>query len=163
MKAIVLIISILLLNVNGSFAQEHNENSLFKTFKKITELDQSHIRKNNIRDSLILLNFSKIKELLSSDINLNSEQKLKNKTKKKLKSDLLLTFLHVLQIDPRLLLNDETVEFFAQYIDKNLISNRQLKSALVAYNYDIEIGRWTNWTAYFDERIEFVKVKWKIN
>jgi hypothetical protein len=89
MKTIVLIIYILLLNVNGSFAQEYKENSLFKTFKKITELDQSHIRKNNIPDSLILLNFFKIKELLSSDISLNSEQKLKNKTKKKLELPLI--------------------------------------------------------------------------
>lgn len=139
-----------------------SERDLLKTFRKIVRTDQSHIRNYNVRDSLILVNYSTIKNLLLNNTSLNSQQKLKNRTKKKLEWGLLLTFIHILQSNPSFLINEEEVEFFAECINRKLLDNSQLKSALLKYNNDIEMNNFPEWADYYRDRIDSVKKKWNI-
>lgn len=74
----------------------------------------------------------------------------------------MITFIHILQIDPIKLLNEETSNLFASYIREDLIGNQELSSALKAYKIDIVNERWPNWTEYYWQRIERVKIQWKI-
>ncbi len=154
---------LLVVNAQTGNAQSEHEAFLSKTFKKIIKADQSNIRNNSVRDSLILENFSLIKSLLDDSVNLNTNQELKKRTHKRLNIGLVMTFIHILQIDPQLLLNDKTAHFFAEYIDQKRIGSGELKSALNVYQIDVDNKRWPEeMAAYFLERVESVKRKWNI-
>ena len=154
---------LLAMNVDLGNAQVEHDVFLSKTFKKIIKSDQSNIRNNSVRDSLILENFSLIKSLLNDSVNLNTTQELNKRTHKRLNTGLVITFIHVLQIDPHLLLNEETVHLFAEHIDQKRISSKELKSALSVYQIDVENDRWSEESAsYFKERVESVKREWNI-
>ena len=154
---------LLVMNVDLGNAQVEHEEFLSKTFKKIIKTDQSNIRNHSVRDSLILKNFSLIKSLLEDSVNLNTNQELKKRTHKRLNIGLVMTFIHVLQIDPHLLLNDETVHLFAENIDQKRIGSEELKSALSVYQIDVDHNRWPKESAsYFQEKVESVKREWNI-
>lgn len=160
---ILLTLFILSINVELGNAQVEHEIFLSKTFKKIVKADQSNIWNNNVRDSLILKNFNLIKSLLDDSVNLNTNQELNKRTHNRLKNGLVITFIHILQIDPRLLLNDETSNFFAEQIDQKRINSNELKSALSVYQIDVDNKRWPEESiTYFEERVESVKRKWNI-
>lgn len=146
-----------------SKAQNTDEKMLLKTFKHIIKTDQSHIRNNSIREVLILNNFETIKSLLADSISLNPDQYLKKRTRKKLYTGLMATFIHTLQTAPNLLLNDETLDLFAEYIDKNLLRKKELNSALKILQYDTESNRFTKWTEYSLQRIPLAREKWKLD
>lgn len=154
---------LLILQTGASTAQDEHDAFLSKTFKKVIKLDQSNIRNNKVRDSLIKDNFALIQELLEDSVNLNTNQSLKRKTSGRLKTGLVITFIHILQIEPTMLLNEETSDFFARHIAEERISSEELKSALSVYQVDVDNKRWPEERMnYFKERVDSIKEKWQI-
>lgn len=143
-------------------AQEVNEDQLYRTFKEILKKDQSNIRKNEIRDSLVQENFAIILDLLESGVNLNTRREMQKKTYKKMNVALIMTFIHTLQYDSKRLLNEESTTQFADYLNQGLLDKRELSIALNAYNKDIVHNRFPQATAYYYQRIENVTTLWGI-
>lgn len=153
----------LIFNVLSISAQESDEQYLSKTFKEIIRTDQSNIRNNVVRDSLILINFELIQSLLKDSVNLNTEQKLEKRTIKRLHIGLVSTFIHIGQNHPNLIMNDETSTFIAEQINQGRLNRKELKIALSAYKTDVENNRWSEDASnYYSEKIETVKTKWGI-
>jgi len=163
MKKAILILLFLLFGLSSkSNAQNPNEKMLFKKFKEIIKTDQSNIRNNDVRHGLFFTNFETIKSLLADSISLNSDQDLKKRTRKKLHTGLMATFIHILQTDPSLLLNDETLDLFAKYIDADLIRKQELNSALNILQYEADSNRFPKWTEYSLQRIPLAQEKWNL-
>ncbi|MFK7786017.1 MAG: hypothetical protein AB8B56_12915 [Crocinitomicaceae bacterium] len=153
----------LFLHAIFSHAQESNEQFISKTFKEINRTDQSNLRNHVVRDSLILINFELIQSLLKDSVNLNSEQSFSKRTTKRLHLGLAMTFIHIGQNHPDLILNDETSAFIAEQINQGRLNRKELKIALHAYMVDVENDRWSESNSdYYREKIAGVKTKWGI-
>ena len=158
-----LVFILLVVGSNWASAQNDHDAFLSKTFRKVIKTDQSHVRNNAVRDTLVRNNFDLINSLLADSVNLNTNQALKKRTHRRLKTGLVITFIHILQIDPKLLLNEATSDFLAEQIAQKRIGSNELKSALGVYQVDVDNKRWSEESmSYFTERLESVKAKWKI-
>lgn len=160
MKIFVLLL-LSLISFNGS-TQNTNETDLYETFQKILKTDRSNVRKPEVRNHIFVNNLSNINGLLKEGVSLNTEIEIEEKLRKTMSLGLLVTFLHTLQSDPTLLLNDSTVVLYSDCIHKNTLALTELKYALKFFQKDLENGRFMKWKSYFEERLPIVLEKWKL-
>ncbi len=140
MKTLILI-SIVLFSSVISFGQT-KQDLISKLFKQIIKEDQSHLKQQEIRNKIFVQNFNLINEqfkqnnLTNSCLNSLNKKRLKN-----VNTGLRVTFIHILQTKPELILNEDYIQFIEKQITENDFDKSRLKTALTIYYYDMYSSR----------------------
>jgi hypothetical protein len=90
-------------------------------FTRISEKDQSHLGKDStdksIRQNMFVENFDTIKYLLQTHQLVGIKERLSKKQYRNYEGAIGITFTHIWQIYPALILNDDFIAFLKQEID----------------------------------------------
>lgn len=114
---LLLLISFFALQINAQLTDEQ----LHDTFKRMLNRDKSHLGSDSInvsiRTSLFVQNFDTINYLLQTHQLLGIKERLTKKQYRKYESALGITFTHIWQTNPALILNDDYIHFLKTEID----------------------------------------------
>ena len=152
----------LLLITSFTFSQEYklSDKELIKTFKNIHKTDQSHIRDSSIRNTIFRTNFQTIVNIIDIQGFPQLSQYYKSKRKRNIIDGASqITFVHILQTKPELLLNEEMIYKFKSQITKSRININILSFALNIFNYDHSTQWYPNFWSEEVERCFHLAVK----
>jgi hypothetical protein len=94
---------------------------LNETFERILDRDQSHVSSDSvearIRTNLFVQNFDTIKYLLQTHQLIGIKERLTKKEYRKYEHVIGITFTHIWQMKPYLILNDDFIAFLKTEID----------------------------------------------
>jgi len=128
----VLMTSLLLSQEN-----KRSDEELIEVFKKILKTDQSHLRDSNIRHPIFRSNFETIVNIIDDQGFPQLSKYYSSRKQRNIIDDASrVTFVHILQTKPDLLLNEEIIYKFKNQIDKGRMNNVSLSLALNIINYD---------------------------
>jgi hypothetical protein len=145
-----------------TFSQEHklSDKELIKIFKNIRKTDQSHYRDSSIRNTIFRSNFQTIVNIIDGQGFPQLSKYYRSKRKRNIIDGASqITFVHVLQTKPELLLNEEMINKFKSQITKSRINVNILSFALNIFNYDHSTQWYSNVWSEEVERCFYLAVK----
>lgn len=139
----ITLFALLLFNSTNSHSRTEYDKWLRKEFKAIQKRDQSNVRNNEVRDTLILYNFNLINKYFREDkMRTFQDSTLTEKTLRIVKVGLIITYIHILQTNTLKLLNKEIVDEYKGYLDNEVLTHFTLESAVNTYTTDMNHQRW---------------------
>lgn len=125
----------------GQFDNQTRD-SLIGFYEEIIALDQSSLNDTTVRNGYFRRNFA----LILNEIEVNRgpiliKSKMDKRLKAKMNMAIQSTFLHILQTQPKLLLNEDAIETVKLELDRGLLSITTLKFVLSAFQYDLDVNR----------------------
>lgn len=74
------------------------------------------------------------------------------------------TFIHILQFQPEILLNEKTISLLKKEVENNSLDSKLLKVALQTFQYDRDVRRKDapNWNKEIEENFYFAFREWGI-
>ena len=142
-----------------------NDEELIAIFKEINESDASHMKEPEIREQIFIENFKTIVKITKAQ---GFPQLQEHYRKKKIRNCIIngsrITFIHILQSQPKMLLNEEMIELFGKEIKSDRLDNSILETALFAFKYDHDVGRIDNqWDEEIQQQFNLALEAWDID
>ncbi len=145
--------------------QTLNESQIIELFSEINKTDGSHLKERTIRQQFFLRNFDTIIWLIEHQgFPKLSDKKYKKKDVKSINNGAQRTFIHILQFQPEILLNEKTILLIKKEIENNRLDSKLLKIALQTFQYDRDVRREEapNWNKEIEENFYFAFREWGI-
>lgn len=131
-------------------------------FQEINKSDQTHVGEK-VRDSFVIRNFNQIINLIKvQGYPKFSDEKKNKKLNQSIESGTRMTFVHILQIKPELLLNEKIIDIISKEVSEQRLDEELLKSALSVYQYDMDTGRVPSWSKSVENNFYLAIQKWEI-
>ena len=131
-------------------------------FREINESDASHIGEKK-RCSFFIKNFHQIINLVKiQGYPKFSDEKKNKKLNKSIETGTRLTFLHILQTKPELLLNKEVIDIISCEIELKRLDREILKFVLSTYQYDLDMERVSPWSESVETNFYLAIQQWDI-
>jgi hypothetical protein len=140
-----------------SFSQGALEkDEILKLFKEILISDQTELKDSTKRAQIFRANYFKIIGLIENQgfVNVDSTFQ-KEKDQKTVKWGFTMTFTHILQTDPKLILNAETIDLISKEIHSGNLNKEYLIIPLSVFVYDF--------TNLMQEEVDFALEEWGID
>ena len=140
MKIIKPTLLVLLLLINVNLYAQTKEDTIVSWFKYISKVDQTYLKKSKvfIRDQIFVNNFRIINDLIDEGV-LKKEllNSFSEKSVFKIDVGFHITFIHVLQTAPNLILNKDYIEFIENEIVNNNFKKEFLVYPLSIYHFNM--------------------------
>ena len=163
-RGLVLFLLLFLFSSTSSFARTEYDKWLRKEFKAIIKRDQSHVRNNEVRDTLFLYNFNLISSFYEEDkMPQFSDSTISQKTKDKVELGLIITHIHILQNFPSLILNENRINLYSDYLNNGTMTKFILEAAMNAYTTDLNNERWGEISNELNHFYELAISTWNLN
>ena len=138
MKTLKPTLLILLFLINFNLYAQTKEDTIVDLFKYISKVDQTYLKKSKayIRDQIFVNNFRIINDLIGEGV-LKKEllNSFSEKSVFKIDVGFHITFIHVLQTYPELILNKDYIEFIENEIVNNNFNKEFLIYPLSTFHY----------------------------
>ena len=145
------VLIIFLINFSShSFGQDStalSEEEILGTFEEIKKTDQTHLKEPEIRKQIFIDNFNTILGIIESHgYPVFEETKQGKKNTALVRTATNTTFFHILQTNPHLLLNHETIEQIRIEIEASRMNSFLLRDILWMFQYAADCGNVEPWT-----------------
>ncbi len=133
----IIIVSLFIILGNSFFAQKQEE-KVYQWFKYILKQDKSNLDKAYIRIVIFKQNFDILNtQLKEHALHCDSTKNYTKKTNDKIDFGINITFTHILQTYPELILNEEYIQFIKNQIDTKNLDKKLLVDPLKYYYYNM--------------------------
>ena len=112
---------------------------MIEMFKEINRTDNSNMNDTTFRYQIFRKNFERIVDLIASE-NFIDESRLKRSEKRIVIQGITRTLIHIFQIEPSLILNNNFIELIAAELKAERFSREYLVLPLSIYVYDNKIN-----------------------
>ena len=140
MKPLKPTLLVLLLLINFKFYAQTKEDTIVDLFKYISKVDQTYLKKSKafIRDQIFVNNFRIINDLIDEGV-LKKEllNSFSEKSVFKIDVGFHITFIHVFETAPNLILNKDYIEFIENEIVNNNFKKEFLVYPLSIYHFNM--------------------------
>ncbi|WP_133122251.1 hypothetical protein [Brumimicrobium salinarum] len=139
MKIALIVLILLLFSFKSSCQDTLSSQEMLQVFKQINKSDASKLRHPEKREEIFLTNFKEIKELIEYQGLVIDSNFSKKRHIKLAESAIRMTFTHILQSNPSLILNEKFIELIREKLQTKKFCKDYLIFPLSVYVYENEI------------------------
>jgi len=138
---------------------------LLQLFEDVNKSDASHLNEPDIRHQIFLDNFDTIIAIIENQGFPTLSEKLRNKRNlRSIDSGVQRTFIHILQTQPELLLNEKIIALLKLEIENGRLDPKLLKVAMSVLQYDIDTSEEKAvWSEETENNFYRALLEWDIN
>lgn len=141
-----------------------SDNELIPLFLSISKTDQSHAHQPILRKKIFEANFLQIHEIIKKQGFPSLEKQYR---RRKINNCILdasrMTFIHVLQSQAVLMLNESTIRLFKREIEANRLPKSLLEIAVKIFMIDVNRGAIAPLTLEEQHFLAFALNEWQLN